>query len=429
MHARNLFARAASICLLSALLPATLRGDGLIRDGIGAISSGRGGTNQGFSDNGAILLDNPAAMVNVKGRGLTDVGVDTLITDIHYTDRDPNDVYAKVRPFPAPTLAYISKSDDDRWAWGIGAFAPAGFGASYNMQNPQLGPQVYRSFGMLGKVLPGLSYRVNDKLSIGGTLGLAFTHIELDGPYYLQSGALAGVPTVMDLQSTGVAGTGSVALQYIATPDTVLGLTYTEQSKFHAHGNVFADVYGLGPAPISSRFDTQMNITWPRSLAAGLKHDWNSAHTSGVDVIWYNWHSSFNRLDLSLTNSSNPIFPALLGPRINDSLPLNWRDTVSLRLGHQWQQSDRNTFRAGYVYHASPVPNSTLNPYTDGVLEHAFSAGYSRRLRRCQLNTAYQYSFSPVRSVGTSALAGGDFSNSTFSAQAHWISIGLLFPF
>jgi len=108
---------------------------------------------------------------------------------------------------------------------------------------------------------------------------------------------------------------------------------------------------------------------------------------------------------------------------------MNWRDTVSMRLGYEFLPSNYSTWRLGYVYHSSPTPNSTLNPFTDGVLLNTFSVGHSRRVGRAWLNASYQYSFGPTRHVGTSALAGGDFSNSTFNAQAHWFNLGLLVPF
>src|ERR1700680_888025 len=73
--------------------------DGLVRDGVGPISTGRGGTNQGFADNAAIILDNPGAMVNVAGSGLVELGADTVITQVHYTN-PLNDVISKTRPLP-----------------------------------------------------------------------------------------------------------------------------------------------------------------------------------------------------------------------------------------------------------------------------------------------------------------------------------------
>src|SRR5580700_4395538 len=61
-------------------------GDGVIRDGLGALSIGRGGTNIASADNGEILLDNPAGMANVEGSGLVDLGVDVLFTDLQYAN-------------------------------------------------------------------------------------------------------------------------------------------------------------------------------------------------------------------------------------------------------------------------------------------------------------------------------------------------------
>ncbi|HTN03580.1 MAG TPA: hypothetical protein VL132_16940, partial [Planctomycetaceae bacterium] len=85
--------------------------------------------------------------------------------------------------------------------------------------------------------------------------------------------------------------------------------------------------------------------------------------------------------------------------------------------------------RAGYVYHGRPVPSNTLNTYTDGVLEHAFSLGFSRVLEDWTLNFAYQYSFSPTVHTDESLIAGGDFSDSTFRAQAHWVMLSVSRPF
>src|ERR1700730_6080053 len=162
------------LLLLAAIWQPALhvRADGLVRDGVGPISTGRGGTNQGFADNAAIILDNPGAMVNVAGNGLAELGADTVITEVHYTN-PLNDVYSKSRPLPMPVLGYIQKSDDERWAVGIGAFAPAGFGASYGVMNQALlGPNLYKSLGGMAKILPGVSYRFTDRLSVGMTVGL-----------------------------------------------------------------------------------------------------------------------------------------------------------------------------------------------------------------------------------------------------------------
>lgn len=406
--------------------------DGLIRDGVGPISTGRGGTNQGFADNSAIILDNPGAMLNVEGSGLAELGVDTSIPIVHYTN-PLNDVVSSTRPLPAPVLGLIKKTEDEQWAFGIGVFAPAGFGASYGEMNQALlGPQLYRSVGAMGKVLPGVAYRVNERLSVGLTVGLAFSDIGLKGPYFIQTGPFAGAPATISLIGFGVAPTGSVGMQYQLREDTVIGATYTEQSNFKLHGATNATLFNpqFPGGSLSSHFDTITNMCWPRSVAVGLKHCLCPHRRIGVDLIWYDWANAFDSIGLTMSNPTNPLIPIVLGTStLHDEFPLNWRNSLSLRLGYEWTNDDIQTWRVGYAYQGSPPPESTLNPFLDGILEHAFSVGYSYALPRAILNAAYQYNFGPTTSVGTSSIIGGDFSNSTMNAQAHFAMLSVLFPF
>ncbi len=410
----------------------TLRADGLVRDGLGPISGGRGGTNQGFADNAAIILDNPAGMVNVAGNGLAEIGVDTVISVVDYSDPF-NDVQSKVRPLPLPNLGYIKKSADGQWAWGIGAFVPAGFGASYGVMNePNTGANLLRSQGGMAKLLPALSFRATERLSLGISVGIGFSYASLDGPLYLQSGALAGVPSILDMEGTGVAPVGSVGLQYRLTENTMIGATYTEQSNFWMHGGTNATL--LPGFVLESHFDSKIKLKWPRTVAFGIKHDLCPHRRISADVIWFDWAHAFNNVDIVLYNPTNPaVQPILAGIGeslpVRQVLPLNWTNTVSMRLGYENDFTDLDTFRCGYVYHSSPSPDSTLNPYLDGILEHTFSLGYSRRLSRATFNVAYQYYFGDTRHVDTSSIIGGQFDDSTMKAQAHFAMLSLLVPF
>ncbi len=420
---------------LSVLIGGPALADGLVRDGLGAISMGRGGTNLGFYDNAAIINDNPAAMSNVAGNGLFDANADTLITDIHYSDPQNSDVAAKTRPFVAPTLGYIRKIDDSNWSWGLGAFVPAGFGADYNMVSQFAGPQQYKSIGGLGKILPGLSYKVTDKLSIGGTFGLAFSDVQINAPYVIQTTpGFVGAPTLIGLHSWGVAPTGGFGAQYLYSDDTVFGYNYIAPTTLNLSGGAGVDIFGLGPNPVYSHFDAKVHITWPSSVSFGVRHNLCPHRIISAEVLVYSWSGAFTNLPITLTNPSNPIIGAVAPNGLKDYFPLGWNNSVSLRTGYQWMPDDVNIYRLGYVYHASPTPNSTLNPLVDGVLVHTFTAGYSRKLPRAQFNVGYQFSFAPTRDVGASQIIGpgggpGDFANSTFKAQIHYLSLGFLVPF
>lgn len=165
--------------------------DGVIRDSNEAITDGRGGTNIAFSDNGAVILSNPAGILNAEGTGLFEVSGDTLITDLHYSNPINDDASAKIRPLELPSLSYFQKSENGNWAWGIGIFAPAGFAAGWDLNNPVLGNQSYKSFGSLIKILPAVAWRPMDKLTIGATFGISYSYEELETPFFIQQGPFA----------------------------------------------------------------------------------------------------------------------------------------------------------------------------------------------------------------------------------------------
>src|SRR5688500_10752156 len=92
--------------MVLALTAPVARGDGVVRDGIGAISTARGGTNLGFADNAAIILDNPAGMSGAPDCGFWEIGVDTVICDLHYSDPE-NDVFNEVKGFPSGMFGLV----------------------------------------------------------------------------------------------------------------------------------------------------------------------------------------------------------------------------------------------------------------------------------------------------------------------------------
>ncbi len=405
-----------------ALISSTAMADGVVRDGLGAISAGRGGTNLGFADAGSMLNDNPAAMVNMSGRTLFEFSADLLWTDLNYTDPQ-NNTRERFKTHALPHVAAIKRTEDGMWAFGIGAFAPAGFGAKWDQNTlPVLGGGVseYRSLGLLAKILPGVAVRVTDRLSVGGTLGVGVSYTELSGPFFLQTGALAGAPADLRLHATGAQLVWSFGMQYQLTDRTTLGATFNSETRTRLEGEASAFLPALAQ---SSEFDSEVHLTWPRSVGVGFKHDFCCHRRIAMDVIWYNWEKAFDHVGLVLSNPSNP---ALAGVSpVRDQFPLQWRDSVSVRTGYEFAVRECDVARIGYVYHRNPIPSSTLTSYIPAILEHTFSVGYGTHWRDYRVDFAYQYSFGTTRYVDNSAILGGDFDNSSVAAQTHWALLTL----
>ena len=406
----------------------SVRGQGVVRDSVGATSSGRGGTNIAHADNLSLILDNPAALVNIKETERFDFGLDLLLTDLDYTDPQNNDD-GRVVPFPLPTFSYAKKSADGRWAYGLGVYAPAGFGASYHLTHLLYGKREYTSFGALIKILPAVAYKVDDRLSVGATLGLAISHVQLGMPFNFQTGLFAGLPTMLDLKSTGYAHTWSLGLQYELSEQTMLGLSFLSETRFRLKGIAKVDVSGFGFPLLKARYDAEVDLVWPRSLGAGIKHQFNERHQASMDVVWTNWSHAFDKLDMKLTNGTNPLFNLLLGGKVRDALPLGWRDSVAYKFGYEYSPKPQDIWRIGYIYHDNPIPDSTLIPLLAGTLEHAVSVGYGHKWDKWRMDLAYQYSWGSTDRVSHSRIIGGDFDHSSLKAQAHWFLLSFAYSF
>jgi long-chain fatty acid transport protein len=394
--------------------------DGVVLNGVSPRSLSRGGTNLGHADNGGVLHDNPAAMVNMNGCEMWEVGTIGLFSSFQYSDLENPGGATSSEFTPLAEFSWVRKSCDGIWAFGLGVFPEAGFAEEYAMQGPFpfAGPREYKSFGALCKVLPGVSCRLTDRLSVGATFGLGISHAEFEGPYFLQGpGLFAGTPTLMDLKGTGVTPVWSLGLQYQLTESTTIGATYLSASRVELEGDTQVTL----PGPMgSASYESELEVEWPQSVGIGIRQQLGPCQAVSADLIWFGWSSAFDQFQLGLQDPSNPFFP-----QIDETIPLNWRDTLSVRIGFEREIAIGGTLRLGYVYHRNPIPAATLTPFIQGTLEHSLSIGYGWRWGGWEIDAGYMYLFGEEQPVVDSQLLGGDFDSSSHDAAVHAVFVGL----
>ncbi len=419
-------ARCAAVLLVAATAASAVRGDGVVRDSIGPISSGRGGTNLAFGDNLSLINDNPGGLARLSGFH-AELNFDFLTTDIEYQDPQ-NDVEAKDQLFVLPSAAVTWQVREAPFpvTVGLGAFIPAGYGAEYRMTHPVYGSRKYTSEAGLYKFLASASADLGGGFSLGGGAGLAYQTVSIDAPYTFQTGAFMGVPGLIDLDVDGFGFAWNIGLQYRATDRWTIGLAYIAETRTDLEGDFDVDVTGVVPVPDpSASYRASAIGTFPRSVGLGTAYRFDAGSLS-VDGLWFDWSSAFDDFQFSLSHGDNPTFDALAGTtRPMDTFPLKWRDSFTIRVGGECYLTPEATLRAGYIYILNPVPDNTLTPIIPAILEHSITAGYGQRFGSARVDLSYQYSFGRRQSVNTSDVIGGDFDQSSTRAAAHWVLLGV----
>ncbi len=403
--------------------PGIALGEGVVRDSIGPISSGRGGTNLAFSDNLSLINDNPSGLASIQGLRF-DLDLDLLKTDIEYEDPQ-NDTSAKesIWPLPSAMVSWQFTEKPRPITVGLGFFLPAGFGAEYKLNHPVYGRQKYLSQAALYKLMPTVSVDLGWGLSIGGGFGLAYERAEFEAPFTFNS--LGGIPGLVDLKADAFGYAWNIGLQYKITERWTVGVAYISETRMHLEGDLDLDISGLNlPIPDSTaRYDVELENTWPRSVGVGTTYRFDRG-TVSLDFLWFNWSKAYDSLNLKLSDGDNPVFDSLAGTTTpSDRLVLDWDDSFTVRLGGEFMITPNDTVRAGYIYMTNPVPNRTLTPLIPSILEHSVSVGYGHDFGFLGVDFAYQFSFGSRQKVNASRVSN-DFDQSSIQTMAHWFIIG-----
>lgn len=407
--------------------------NGVLLDSMGPISSGRGGTNIAYSDNGTIIHDNPAALAKLKGRSF-EGGTDFLSIPVNYQDQF-NDKDAEKAFFSLPSFSYIQSYTQHPFGIGLGLYNPAGFSTEYYLKHRIYNDreQKYASNSSLTKILFGLGWSINDQWSLGIGIGPAQSKIELEGPFTFQTGALQGASALLDMNGDDWAMAWNVGLQWRVSSDTTLGLSYINQDKFNMRGDLnLKDPYipNVGVLPLEANYNFECDFQWPQTLGVGLNHQFKVGHRISVDVLWVDWSSAFDELNFQLSEGDNIGFNLLTGgSSTQDTFPLHWKDSYAFRFGYEYLLNAADIIRLGYIYNQNPVPDVTLTPLIPGILSNLVSVGYGHNWKTWALNFAYQYSFGAKQSVATSKILGGDYDDSTIEISGHLFTMGVQYQF
>ena len=163
--------------------------NGMLMEGYGAISHAMGGASMAFDNGTGAMVNNPATLGLISQDNRMDAEIGILRPDVTFKMGE-NNYGSDSTAFYMPAIGYIKRNGD--WTYGVGIYSQGGMGTDY-MDDLNMYSQV-----IVGKLVVPVAYKVNDRLTIGGSLQFVKADMDLVmGPFDFKndsdfSGAASG---------------------------------------------------------------------------------------------------------------------------------------------------------------------------------------------------------------------------------------------
>ncbi len=317
---------------------------------------------------------NPAALVWLEGSEF-EIGTN-LITAGKETEFTSNDLAFGIRnkttfepesSIETPSHLYYTRKVNPNIAFGIGINNP--FGLVTEWSTRPITFSAVRSDLATFVLNPNVAFRLTDSWSLAVGADYIFADVK-DFSREVPVNLDANPATFEVIGFSNLSGDGddlgwNLALSHRAG-NSSFGLTYRSGFSVEIDGDI--DYANFGP--IAAFFPSspgKTTLELPALAAVGYAFDVTDKVKVEVDATWTEW-SAFKELAIDIQNNTQ--FSRDLVVRED------WDDTMSYRLGVNFQLSEANSWQAGLVYDESPVPVETLRPSIPDANRTGLSLGF-----------------------------------------------------
>jgi long-chain fatty acid transport protein len=399
--------------LAAAFAPAAFATDGYFAHGYGMKAKGRGGANTAMTDNAFGGAVNPATMVFAGDR--LDVGIDWFRPDRSMSRTGSTGAGAglggpidaslegnETQNFLIPELGY-NKMLNPNLSLGVTVYGNGGMNTDYKGDTVPPGicgpapANVLCGQGNLGVdlsqliIAPTLAYKLAPSHAIGISPLIAYQRFKA---YGLQAfGAISADPQNLTNKGYEESWGAGVRIGYYGqiAPTLAVGAAYSSKvdGKFDAYRGLFAN---------EGEFDIPENwnigLAWRAMPALTVALDFQRINYSKVAAVG----------NPSNQPNCNPFVNFPTGPGVgpdclgasNSSIGFGWQDVDVLKIGFEYQYSQRLTLRAGYNHSDNPIQarDVTFNILAPGVVQDHVTAGFTYGLgKSSELTMAYMHAF------------------------------------
>ncbi len=480
-NSKRLLAMAVSAALAAPM--AAYATNGMNLEGYGPIATGMGGASMAYDNGTAGMMNNPATLGLMDDGARLDLAVGILGPKIS-SEMMGAGWDSSSTSFTMPAAGYASKSG--KLTWGVGAFAQGGMGTEYDdasasnmntaspgaaailmegvISDPTLmgdiaGTEEFSEVGVMRILFP-VSYSVNEKLNIGGSIDYvrANMDIKMAMPGSMMMDMMMGSQTMGTLTpdatmmgglgmfdvgfaggyfdfadsspysgaATGSGFAGKLGFAYQVNDQLTVGGSYhTKTSLGDLTGDAEVTMLGTNSffGDMAVGLDgsiTVKNFQWPTTIGLGVSFKANEKLTLAADVKRINWAEVMEDFQMSFkaSNAASNDFSSMGGPNMQGAsldavLFQDWADQTVYQIGGAYQVNEAMVLRLGANVSDNPVPNSFMNHLFPATIKSHYTAGIGYDVTS---NDAVNFSLTMAPEVSETSDMGMDISH----AQTNW---------
>lgn len=396
-------------------------GEGFRNPPPGAFSLARAGGRRAQIDSADAAYHNPANIVNIPG-----IAVELSPTFVYIKVEHQNSVTGetaettdsfKILPNAFATFGII----EGKLYAGLAVTTPYGLSNEWDKEGAFGSGGIYRNATawytelMTVDVSPTVSWRAHERLSVGGGLDIYWSQLTLKQFYPAFPGF--GIPeNPVKAKGDGMAVGGNVGITFNLTEKQRIAATYRTPFNIKYEGDLQFENPPMLPGAVQ-KSDFESEIEFPGIFGFGYGIELTDTIRLESNVEWLQF-SRFERLPLE-TGANTPFFPT--------EIEHDWDDTFTIGLAGDWRFADGWTWRAGYQFYESPVPDHTFSPTIPDANQHALTTGLAFRDNGHQAEFAYGYIRYDDRDIDNSGPAG--LFNGHYETAVHLLSLGYTYQF
>ena len=387
---------AASVFAAIIVPTSAMATNGMFMMGNGTKANGRAGVGIAIADSAISGADNPAAMVRVGNR--FDMGIQIFDPDrtgeivgnpgpgVDFKDTANTD-----GPFYIPEMGFNYMLSDDM-SVGLTVVGTGGMNTNYD-SIPFFSGAAGGTTGMnleQVRILPTLSYKINEQHSVGVSLQVAYQQFKAWGLDGFDNPAMSSAPNRVTGKGRDDSwGFGlSVGWQGSFMDDRLtVGLVYNskiDMDELDDYKGLFAE---QGDLDIAENYG--IGIAFKATDQLLVSFDVQQINYSDVDSIG-------NPIQSGPNNTGGNLFSP--GTRLGDNngSGFGWDDMTVYKLGAEYQWNKDLTLRAGYSYADQPIDKdqTMFNLLAPAVIEEHATIGMTYTLpNESEISMFYMHAF------------------------------------